>query len=61
MDSRGARPLALSEAIQIAVQQNLGIVLSREQAASTDQGIGIAMGSFELEEHLCNCAICLFA
>lgn len=47
MDARAARPLALSEAIQIAVQQNLGIVLSREQAAATDQGIGIAMGSFE--------------
>jgi outer membrane protein len=44
---RGARSLALSEAIQIAVQQNLGIVLSRETAAATDQGIGVALGSFE--------------
>ena len=47
MDPRSARSLPLSEAIQIAVQQNLGIVLSREQATATDETIGIAQGSFE--------------
>jgi len=36
LDASGARALTLSEAIQIAVQQNLGVVLSREQYASTD-------------------------
>ena len=48
MDARGARTLALREAIQIAVQQNLGIVLAREQAALTDQSVAYAWGkSFE--------------
>ena len=48
MDPRSARPLGLAEAIQIAVRQNLGIVLSREWAAATDEGIALAWGkSFE--------------
>jgi outer membrane protein TolC len=47
MDARDARSMALSEAIQIAVQQNLGIILSREQATATDEQIGVARGEFE--------------
>jgi outer membrane protein len=47
MDATGARALSLSEAIQLAVQQNLGIVLSREQSTSTEEAIGIARGEFE--------------
>jgi outer membrane protein TolC len=47
LDASGARALTLSEAIQIAVQQNLGVVLSREQYASTDDLIGVARGEFE--------------
>jgi outer membrane protein len=47
MNPREARPLSLSEAIQIAVQQNLGIVLSREQSKATDEAIGVALGEFE--------------
>jgi outer membrane protein len=48
MDPRSARPLALAEAIQIAVRQNLGIVLAREQETATDESIHVAWGrSFE--------------
>jgi HAE1 family hydrophobic/amphiphilic exporter-1 len=41
------QPLALSEAIQLAARQNLGIELVREQAAVARAGIGVAWGRFE--------------
>ena len=42
-----ARPVALQDAIALAVRQNLGIRLSREQAAAAEMGIGVPYGRFE--------------
>ena len=41
------QPLGLSEAIQLAARQNLGIELKRQQAAVARAGIGVARGRFE--------------
>jgi outer membrane protein TolC len=41
------QPLGLSEAIQLAARQNLGIELSRQQAAVAGAGIGVALSRFE--------------
>jgi outer membrane protein TolC len=46
-EGKGARSLGLKDAIVVAVQQNLGITLSREQSVSADQNIGVALGKFE--------------
>src|SRR4051794_40420218 len=42
-----ARALTLQEAIQLAVRQNLGIVLKREQAAAAEHGVRAQQGRFE--------------
>jgi outer membrane protein len=42
-----AQPLGLSDAIQLAVRQNLDIELQRQQAAVARAGIGVARGRFE--------------
>jgi outer membrane protein TolC len=48
MDKGTARALALTDAIQIAVQQNLGITLSREQARAAEHLVAMQWGrSFE--------------
>jgi outer membrane protein TolC len=41
------QPLGLSEAIQLAAHQNLGIELQRQQAAVASANIGVALGRFE--------------
>src|SRR5262249_43253554 len=47
MDVRSARPLRLLDAIQIAVRQNLGVALTREQTLAAEAGVGVAAGRFE--------------
>ncbi len=42
-----ARPIALHDAIALAVRQNLGIQLSREQSAAAEVGTGVPYGRFE--------------
>src|SRR3978361_1604737 len=39
--------LSLAEALQVALHQNLGIVLEREQVAATARGVDVARGAFE--------------
>src|SRR3569623_1236898 len=39
--------LSLAEALQVALHQNLGIVLERAQVAATARGVDVAKGAFE--------------
>src|SRR5579884_2145227 len=45
--SQGAEPLALQDAIAVAVRQNLGIQLTREQAVAADAAVRVQYGRFE--------------
>src|SRR4051812_37854998 len=39
--------LSLAEALQVALHQNLGIVLERAQVSATARGVDVARGAFE--------------
>jgi len=47
VDARAAQRLSLSEALRLAVKNNLGIVLSKQQLAISEQAIQRSLGPFE--------------
>lgn len=47
MEATAARRLSLADAIQAAVQSNLGIVLVKQQVAIAEQGVTLSQGPFE--------------
>jgi outer membrane protein TolC len=46
-DANGARRLSLAGTIELALRNNLGIVLSQQQVSLAEQGVELSLGAFE--------------